>query len=201
MATFGLQTQVRVPYPLDRGLWLTWPSIDYSWFNGITDTAPQLGTATYRFRPSTGAVYVVEDTLQQPNGIAFSPDGTTIYISDTGAVTGPIDRASGPQPPTYHQTGKRTVYAFDLNGDGTYLSQKRPVYQSLDGAPDGLKVARNGYILTATGAGVDVLDAIGTLLLRVRTNYTVSKFSDHFVYFTQLSRLSRCKTLHSQDLI
>ena len=176
MAISGLQTQVGALYIFDRGLWLTCQSIDYSWLNGNADSAPQLGTASYRFRPSTGAVYVVEDTLQQPNGIAFSPDGATVYISDTGAATGPIDRASGPQPPTFHQTGKRTVYAFNLNGDGTYLSQKRPIYQALDGVPDGLKVARNGYILTAAGAGVDVLDAVGTLLLRVRTNYTVSKF-------------------------
>ena len=34
--------------------------------------------------------------------------------------------------------------------------------------PDGLKVARNGYIVTATGKGVDVLDEVGTLLVRVR---------------------------------
>lgn len=27
---------------------------------------------------------MVEDTLIQPNGITFSPDGKTLYISDSG---------------------------------------------------------------------------------------------------------------------
>lgn len=47
----------------------------------------------------------------------------------------------------------------------------------MDWAPDGLKVARNGYVLTATGSGVDVLDPLGTLLVRIQTNYTVQNFA------------------------
>lgn len=43
--------------------------------------------------------------------------------------------------------------------------------------PDGLKVAQNGYIVTGTGMGVDVLDPVGTLLVRVQTNYTVQNFA------------------------
>lgn len=39
--------------------------------------------------------------------------------------------------------------------------------------PDGIKVARNGYIVTATGHGVDVLDPAGIPLVRVQTNFTV----------------------------
>ena len=51
------------------------------------------------------------------------------------------------------------------------------MYLALDWARDGLKVARNWYIVTATGAGVDVLDPLGTLLVRVQTNYTVQNFA------------------------
>ena len=47
----------------------------------------------------------------------------------------------------------------------------------MDMGPDGLKIARNGYIVTATGMGVDVLDPRGTLLLRVQTNYSVENFA------------------------
>lgn len=56
---------------------------EYSWFNKLSDTVPQLESATYRFTPSTGAIHLIEDTLQQPNGIAISPCGKTVYISDT----------------------------------------------------------------------------------------------------------------------
>lgn len=150
---------------------------EYSWLSNLTDTAPHLAPATYRFRPSTGAVNIVEDTLLQPNGIALSPNGRTVYISDTGAITGPVDQHLGPQGAQYRQLGKRAVYAFDLRGDGTYLRDKRIIYLALDLAPDGLKVARNGYIVTATGSGVDVIDQVGTLLVRVQTNYTVQNFA------------------------
>ncbi len=59
-------------------IWFTDPQ--YSWFNALTDTAPQLESATYRFRPSTGMVSVVDDSLEQPNGIAISPCGETVYV-------------------------------------------------------------------------------------------------------------------------
>lgn len=57
---------------------------EYSWFNSLTDTPPQLPSASYRYSQKTGAVFVVDDTLQQPNGIALNSDHTTLYISDTG---------------------------------------------------------------------------------------------------------------------
>lgn len=105
---------------------------EYSWFNKLTDTAPQLESATYRFTPSTGAVHLVEDSLVQPNGIAISPDLCTIYISDSGAETGPIDGALGYLGATFNATGKRTVYAYDVGGNGTYISNKRSVYLAQD---------------------------------------------------------------------
>ena len=57
-------------------VWFTDP--EYSWFNKLTDTVPQLPALSYRFRPSTGAVSVVDDYLIQPNGIALSPDAKTV---------------------------------------------------------------------------------------------------------------------------
>ena len=46
-----------------------------------------------------------------------------------------------------------------------------------DFAPDGIKVAANGMILAAAGAGVDVLDTVGNLILRVQTNFTVQNMA------------------------
>jgi hypothetical protein len=58
-------------HPKTRDIFFTDP--DYSWFNALSDTAPQLPTASYRFSPDTGATFLIDDTLAQPNGIAFSP--------------------------------------------------------------------------------------------------------------------------------
>lgn len=156
-------------------VWFTDPQ--YSWFNALTDTAPQFESATYRFRPSTGAVNLVEDSLIQPNGIAISPSGKTLYISDTGATNGPILASIGPQGSSFNATGKRTIYAYTICDKGTSLLNKRPIYLSPDGVPDGLKVAQNGYVVTAAGAGVDVLDEDGTRLVRVQTNFVVQNFA------------------------
>jgi sugar lactone lactonase YvrE len=153
----------------------------YSWFNALTDRAPQLETASYRFMPSTGAVSVINDDIVQPNGIAIAPVVAgcprTVYISDTGAIAGTTQQSLGPQGTEFNTTGKRTIYAFDLSANGKHLLNKRPVYLAQDWVPDGLKVAANGYIVTGAGKGVDVLDSDGTLLVRVQTNFTVQNFA------------------------
>ncbi|KAI4112939.1 MAG: hypothetical protein LQ345_005994 [Seirophora villosa] len=162
-------------HPRTGDIWFTDPT--YSWFNKLTDTAPQLEPATYRFSPRTGAVRLVDDSLAQPNGIALAPNNRTVYISDTGAESAPFSPYLPAQASSFNATGRRTVYAFDLSSDFTYLTNKRAFYLAQDGAPDGLKVARNGYVLTGAGKGVDVLSATGDLLLRVQTNYTVQNFA------------------------
>ena len=172
---FSLSLLIPHPSPFS----LTNPSFpsEYVWFVNLSTSAPQLGAAVYRFRPSTGSVSLVEDTLSQPNGIAISPDLSTMYISDTGALSGTIDPALGPTGDSFNVTGKRTIYAYDIGGNGTYLANKRAIYLAQDWIPDGVKVAANGYVVTAAGRGVDVLDPEGTLLVRVQTNYTVQNFA------------------------
>ncbi|MCJ1313450.1 hypothetical protein MMC25_007128 [Agyrium rufum] len=155
-------------------VWFTDP--DYAWFNKLTDTPPQLPAATYRFRPSTGATYLVEDTLIQPNGIALAPGGQTVYITDSAGENGDIS-ATGRGGSSFNTTSHRTIYAYDLSADATYLTNKRPFYLAQDWIPDGLKVAANGYVVTGAGKGVDVLDQQGSLLVRIQTNYTVQNFA------------------------
>lgn len=64
-----------------------------------------------------------------------------------------------------------------MDSDGTRATNKRAVYLAASYVPDGLKVAANGYILTANGKGVDVLDPLGQLLVTIQTNYTVENFA------------------------
>ena len=92
-------------HPVTKDIFFTDPQ--YSWFNRLLDTAPQLGTASYRFDPETGATFLINDTIQQSNGIASSPAGGTLYISDTRAASGTIDPALGSHAATFNTTGKR----------------------------------------------------------------------------------------------
>ncbi|KAH8645846.1 lactonohydrolase [Tricladium varicosporioides] len=162
----------------EGNVWFT--DLQYSYNVGLNTVAPQLEAATYRFNPKTGLVSLVEDSMGAPNGIAFSPGGKTLYISDSNADFASID----PRPPietvqylTYNTTGKRTVYAFDVLDAGSEapsLVNKRAVYLAMDFVPDGLSIAANGYIVTGTGHGVDVLDEKGSMVLRIQTNYTAA---------------------------
>ncbi|KAJ9638179.1 hypothetical protein H2204_004490 [Knufia peltigerae] len=164
-----------VVHPTTRDIFFTDP--DYSYFNALTDTAPQLPAASYRFDPATGAVFLIDDTLMQPNGIAFSPDGQTLYISDTGAVYGTIAPGYGGDGTQFNTTAPRTIYAFDVTNNGTRVSNKRSFYLAQDWVPDGLKVSKEGLVLTGSGHGVDVIDDVGQLIMRIQTNYTVQNFA------------------------
>ena len=163
-------------------------SADYSFGLGLSSSPPQIQLATYRFRPSTGAVTIVEDTLNHPNGIAFSPDGRTLYITDSGlesvgktATKGQGNFYNYPISIDFISTAKRNVYAFDVNqGPGSpYLTNKRVIFQSVEGAPDGFKVAANGYLVTASGlsTGVDILDASGALIARIQATHPVENIA------------------------
>ncbi|KAK3109629.1 hypothetical protein LTR53_016905, partial [Teratosphaeriaceae sp. CCFEE 6253] len=142
-----------------------------SWYGyAINVTSPPVLSAnTYRFRPSTGALSIVEDTLEQPNGIGISPDGRTMYITDTGLTDFtdvPVDVV-----PRYrvNPLGGKSVYAFDVQfaPPGNYLTNKRPIWYAETFGDDGFHVTTEGYLLGAAGTGVDVLSEFGELIMRI----------------------------------
>jgi sugar lactone lactonase YvrE len=162
-------------HPVTGHIFFTDPT--YSWFNKLTDTAPQLPIASWRFNPDTGATFLIDDTLIQPNGIAFTPDGSTLYISDTGAVNGDISPRGVNGGAAFNMTGARTIYAWDVTQNATRFTNKRAFYLAPSWVPDGLKVSQDGLVLTGAGNGVDIIDDVGQLIMRIQTNYTVQNFA------------------------
>ena len=157
-----------------RDIWFT-----DSWYGyGINVTAsPVLPTATWRFRPSTGQVSIVENSLAQPNGIGISPDGKTLYVSDTGITDFAHPPPVGVLPRyTIDVKSDRSVYAFDIvqNPLGPYLLNKRPVWLAEEFSVDGLHVSQEGYILGAAGRSVHVLSPSGDLLVKIQVSHMVN---------------------------
>jgi gluconolactonase len=112
----------------------------------------QLGfQGVYRLSPSGGLDLVVErDLFEQPNGLCFSPDESTLYINDTV---------------------KALVRAFDVRPDGS-LSGGRVFASGLRsdnerGAPDGMKCDAKGNVWVTGPGGVWVYGPTGELLGRV----------------------------------
>lgn len=88
-----------------------------------------------------GTSRIVAEDILLTNGLGFSPDGTTLYHSDS-------------------RRGQVVKYATKSNGD---LGPKEAFAQFDSGAPDGLAVAQDGsiWVALAGGSGVSVLSPAG----------------------------------------
>lgn len=69
----------------DGSIWFTDPI--YGAEQGICPR-PQLANQVYRLNPESGDIRVVADGFGRPNGICFSPDEQTVYITDTDFIHG-----------------------------------------------------------------------------------------------------------------
>ncbi|MGY1699430.1 SMP-30/gluconolactonase/LRE family protein [Geodermatophilus sp. SYSU D00766] len=138
----------------DGTVWFTDPS--YGHLQHFRP-APRLPDAVYRFDPGTGDLRVVADDLDKPNGLAFSPDGSVLYVADSGAVQGP----GSVDPGRPH-----SVHAYDVVG-GDALGARRLLDVTPVGTPDGLAVDTAGRVYVCCGDGVRVLRPDGTLLGRI----------------------------------
>lgn len=88
-----------------------------------------------------GSARVVALDVQLTNGLGFSPDGATLYHSDSH---------------------RQTVFCYSVAADGS-LGEKRPFVKTDGGSPDGLAVSEDGavWVALAGGSGVGVYSASG----------------------------------------
>lgn len=103
----------------------------------------------YRVGPD-GALTAIAKDFNAPNGLAFSPDGRTLYVADTS---------------------KGVIRALDISPDGTVSGDRVFAEVKADNGrsagPDGVKVSAEGHVLCAARGGVWVWDPKGTLLGRI----------------------------------
>ncbi|RAL61426.1 hypothetical protein DID88_009356 [Monilinia fructigena] len=121
-----------------------------------SDHNPQLPNHVYRYMPDTNDIRVVADGFQEPNGITFSPDEKTAYITDgMGNSTNP--------------TGPRAIYAYDVitRGGQPSLANKRIFAVPQKGLPDGIKTDAAGNVYAGCGDGVNVWNEGGILIGKV----------------------------------
>lgn len=69
----------------DGTIWFTDPVYGYEHRHR---PAPKLPGQVYRFEPDTGAVRTLADGFVRPNGLCFSPDEKTMYVTDTARLRG-----------------------------------------------------------------------------------------------------------------
>ncbi|CBF84531.1 hypothetical protein AN8977.2 [Aspergillus nidulans FGSC A4] len=142
----------------DGSIWFTDPTYGYD--QGFS-MKPDLPNQVYRFNPKTGDVRVVADQIGQPNGIAFSPDESIVYVTDTDAVWGNGDNDS---------TRPATIYAFDVKyySGSPFLMNRRVFAYTDNGIPDGVKTDTEGNVYAGCGDGVHVWSPAGVLLGKIQ---------------------------------
>jgi gluconolactonase len=120
----------------------TSPDIPQQWdmtFMGVYRVSPDLGTMTL----------LVDDFLL-PNGLAFSPDESVLYVNDSR---------------------RRHIRAFAVAPNGTLARQTDQVFADLSGpepgGPDGMKVDTAGNVYCGGAGGIYILDAKGKKLGRI----------------------------------
>lgn len=138
----------------DGSIWFSDPSYgiqsDYEGFRAESEIG---GDHVYRLDPESGELRIVADDFVRPNGLAFSPDESLLYVADSGAP--------------------RHLRVFEASPAGE-LSGGRVFAECEAGIFDGLRVDTEGRIWASAGDGVHCLHPDGTLLGKVRVPEPVS---------------------------
>ena len=120
------------------------------------------GCYVFRFDPATGALDAVVEDFNKPNGIAFSPDESKLYVVDTG-------RSHSPD-------GEHHIRVFSVDNQGR-LSGGEVFAEVSPGIPDGLRVDLHANIWTSAGDGVQCYAPDGVCLGKITVPEPVSNLT------------------------
>ena len=124
----------------DRSIWFTDPSFGILGNYEGAKAEPELPTNVYRLDTS-GKATVVAEGINQPNGLAFSPDEKVLYIVESRSVP-------------------RKILAYDVV-DGRTLANRRVLIDAgPKGTPDGFRVDVDGNLWCGWGMGEAGLDGV-----------------------------------------
>ncbi len=147
----------------DGTIWFTDPSYGImSDYEGYKSEPEQDGCHVYRFDPARGELTRVADDFVKPNGLAFSPDETMLYVADSGF-------SHDPDAP--HHIRRFKVGADNRLSGGEVFAEVSP------GVPDGFRFDSEGNLWTSTQDGVLCLGPSGDALGKIRIPTMVSNLA------------------------
>lgn len=147
----------------DGSIWFTDPTYGIrSDYEGYRSTPEQTHRNVFRLDPKTGELTSVVDDFGQPNGLAFSPDETLLYVADSARSHDPA--------------AEPVIRVFDVI-DGRRLANGRIFCRLDNGLPDGFRLDENGNLWTSAGDGVHCFAPDGTLLGKILVPQTVANLT------------------------
>jgi gluconolactonase len=109
--------------------------------------------ALYRLEPQTGQVQAMATDFDGPNGLAFSPDESLLYVAESGS-------AGVANPRQY-------IRRFQVSADGRSLSGGELFHKISPGWADGFRVDEQGNLWCGAADGVHVVASDGLSLIHI----------------------------------
>jgi gluconolactonase len=122
----------------DGAVWFTDPGYGIMSDYEGERAEPELPTAVYRVGASADAPEPVLDGLERPNGLCFSPDGSRLYVVDSGPA--------------------RVIMMYDLTSGRP--ATPRVFAEMAPGSSDGIRCDTDGNVWSAAGGGGDGYDGV-----------------------------------------
>ena len=139
-------------------------------------------SGVFRFSPDRGTISLLVNDFVFPNGLAFSPDESVLYIDDFL---------------------RRHIRAFNVAPNGMLAKETDRIFADLSGpepgAPDGMKADTAGNVYCGGAGGIYILDPKGKKLGRIvhgqpeTTNIAFGGDDWKTLYFTTRSTLGAVK--------
>ena len=127
----------------DGSIWFTDPPFGLLGNYEGNKREQELPAATYRVDGETLKATMVADNVLGPNGLAFSPDESILYI---------VESRGEPF---------RKIVVFDVSENGRQIANKRVFIDAgSGGTPDGFRVDIDGNLWCGWGMGSDDLDGV-----------------------------------------
>ena len=140
----------------DGSIWFTDP--DYGFLHpefGHGDKPEQDRNRVFRVEGDTMRITAVSEDFDKPNGIAFSPDESVLYIGDTGR--------------THGEFRNHRIMRFDVTQGGESLVNPTVFAEIEPGVPDGFRCDTDGNLYVSAGDGIQVFSPAGDLIGKILT--------------------------------
>ena len=125
----------------DGSIWFTDPPFGiFGYYEGYV-AKPELPTNVYRVDGKSGQMTVATGDVNRPNGLAFSPDESKLYIVEAGVLP-------------------RVIQVYDVVDGGTRITNKRKFIDAGPGTPDGFRCDVDGNLWCGWGMGEEGLDGV-----------------------------------------
>ncbi len=125
----------------DGTIWFTDPPFGILSDNEGERAEAELPQNVYRADPTRGTLEVVADGIEGPNGLAFSPDESLLYIVES-------------------RTSPRKILCYAVGTDGRLSNRRDFIVAEPGGTPDGFRVDEDGNLWCGWGMGTPEQDGV-----------------------------------------